>query len=296
MNEYLSTAYSQLRHMCEKFPVLDTNLHEFELEIAQPTERQKLHKHIVDYFYHLLALEPFITFINTDKNKMQNLVVFSDFLQTFQNYYHYDEISFENCGKLASDFFNKFLSLLYEDGINQYENPKQPFPEEHVPVITIHQAKGLEFPVVVVGSLDRGIPGLEAIDKQLQRFYRRSKPELELSISAELDQDIPTFDFLRLYYVAFSRAMHLLVLTGNLHKRPSPNFDKILRGLPQWRDGQSHLSSMTSFPMNDSAGKIGIDIMPPRAIATVQKEPEDAWAGARVQEPFVAAADGCEPS
>src|SRR6266567_9575596 len=49
-------------------------------------------------------------------------------------------------------------------------------------------------------------------------------------------------------------------------------------------------------PIHDSAGKIGIDIMPPRAIAHVQKETEDAWVGARVQEPSVAASDGCSPS
>jgi len=252
MNDYLSNAYSLLGHMRRTCTMLDTTLHEFELEIAQLTEGQKIHKQIVDYFYHLLAIEPFVTFLNDDKNKSkrQNLVVFSEFLQTFQSYYRYNEISFENCGKLTSDFFNKFLSLLYEDGINQYENPEQPFPDGHVPVITIHQAKGLEFPVVVVGSLDRGIPGSEAIDKQLQRFYRRSKPDSGPSILPEPDQDIPIFDFLRLYYVAFSRAMYLLILTGNLHKRPSPIFDKILRGLPQWRDVQSHLSSMPRFPAN----------------------------------------------
>lgn len=252
LNEYLNNAYSQLRQVYEVYTMLDTTLHEFELEIAQLTEGQELHKHLVDYFYHLLAIEPFVTFLNDDKNKnkMQNLVIFSELLQTFQSYYRYDEINFENRSRLTSDFFNKFLSLLYDDGINQYENPKQPFPEGHVPVITIHQAKGLEFPVVVVGSMERGIPGQEAIEKQLQRFYMRSKPESGPSVAPEPDQDIPTFDFLRLYYVAFSRAMHLLVLTGNLHKKPSPIFNKILKGIPHWHNIQSHLSSMQDFRPN----------------------------------------------
>ncbi len=251
MKEYLSGAYAQLRHTCETYSMLDTTLHEFGTEIAQLTEGQKLHKQLVDYFYHLLAIEPFVLFLNDDKNKMRNLVIFSDFLQTFQHYYHYEEISFENCGKLASDFFDRLLSLLYEDGsINQYENPEQPFPEGHVPIITIHQAKGLEFPVVVVGSLDKEIQGSDAIDRQLRSFYRRSKPESDLSILSEPDQDIPTFDFLRLYYVAFSRAMHLLVLTGNQHKRPSATFEKILRGLPQWRTIQPHLSGIEVLPPN----------------------------------------------
>ncbi len=250
LKNYLSDTYALLEHVCETNTTLNTTLQEFELEIARLTEGQKLDKRLADYFYHLLAIEPFVTFLNDEKNKnkMQNLVVFSNFLQTFQSYYRYNEINFENWGKLTSDFFNKFLSVLYEDGINQYENPEQPFPEGHVPVITIHQAKGLEFPVVVIGSLDRAIPGLENIDKQLQRFYQRSKSESELSILPEPGQVIPTFDFLRLYYVAFSRAMNLLVLTGNLRKRPSPVFDKILPGLPQWRNVQPHLLNMPTSP------------------------------------------------
>ena len=48
--------------------------------------------------------------------------------------------------------------------------------------------------------------------------------------------------------------------------------------------------------MNDSAGKFCPDIMPPRVIANVQKETEDAWAEVRAQAVCVAASDGCEPS
>src|SRR5262249_5714780 len=46
-------------------------------------------------------------------------------------------------------------NVLYAGGMNEYEDPDQPFPKGHVQVMTIHQAKGLEFPVVVVGSLDK---------------------------------------------------------------------------------------------------------------------------------------------
>ncbi len=47
--------------------------------------------------------------------------------------------------------------------------------------------------------------------------------------------------------------------------------------------------------MKDSAGKFCLDIMQPRAVANVQKETEDVWAGARVQAMSVAASGGCEP-
>ena len=48
--------------------------------------------------------------------------------------------------------------------------------------------------------------------------------------------------------------------------------------------------------MKDSAGKLCLDIMPPRAIANVQKETEDAWADARVPAGCVATSDGRSPS
>jgi len=48
--------------------------------------------------------------------------------------------------------------------------------------------------------------------------------------------------------------------------------------------------------MKDSAGKFCPDILPPRAVAKVQRETEDAWAEARVQAVCVAASDGCGPS
>ncbi len=47
--------------------------------------------------------------------------------------------------------------------------------------------------------------------------------------------------------------------------------------------------------MKDSAGKFCPDIMPPRVVASVQKETEDAWAEARVPAGCVAASDECEP-
>jgi DNA helicase II / ATP-dependent DNA helicase PcrA len=120
-----------------------------------------------------------------------------------------------------------------------YENPEQPFPEGRVLVMTIHQAKGLEFSVVVVGGLDRQLPDVEEIDKRLRRFYQRPQ--------SEPAEKIPLFDFMRLYYVAFRRALDLLVLTGNQQRSISSYFDGIMRGLPNWLDAQSDLLTRKTF-------------------------------------------------
>ncbi len=239
--QYLKDCSTSLIKVCEMHSSLETLLETCTAEIAQLTEGQKLNKCLADYFYALLAMEPFTLFLN-DENKMQNLVMFSQLLETFQRYYHYEDICYENREELTSYFFNKFLCLLHEDGMNQYENPEQPFPEGRVLVMTIHQAKGLEFPVVVVGSLNRQLSSVEEIDRRLQRFYQRPQ--------SEPAEKIPLFDFARLYYVAFSRAIDLLVLTGNQHKRISPHFYGIMRGLPRWPDARGNLMGIKTFERN----------------------------------------------
>lgn len=44
-----------------------------------------------------------------------------------------------------------FLYSIYRLNEFEYENADDPFPKGRIPFKTIHQAKGLEFPVVVSG-------------------------------------------------------------------------------------------------------------------------------------------------
>lgn len=245
--EYIEQALSMLSPVRKSCRPLAMCLSELEEEFAQLAEGQKLNKQLADYFYQILASEPFVTFVREDERKMHNLVIYSQLLQTFQNFYHYDTISYENRERLVKDFFSRFLRLLFEDGINQYENPKDPFPHGFVPILTIHQAKGLEFPVVVVGSLERDLPELERIDKKLQPFYRRSKDILESPVRSEPDQRIPLFDYIRQYYVAFSRAMNILVLAGNQHNGIAQYFNEAVASLPQWPSSKDALLEVKPF-------------------------------------------------
>jgi len=77
-------------------------------------------------------------------------------------------------------------------------------------VMTIHQAKGLEFPVVVVGSLSNQLSSPKQTDRDLRAFYHRPPFEPESRITL--------FDRMRLHYVAFSRPQKVLVLTA--HEAP----------------------------------------------------------------------------
>jgi DNA helicase-2/ATP-dependent DNA helicase PcrA len=205
-------------------------------EIAALQEGEALDLRPADYFYHLLALDPFKSALRNE-NTARNLALFSQLLNVFQSYYHYTVVTHKNREYLRFHFFNSFLRLLYDGGINEYEDPDQPFPKGHVQVMTIHQAKGLEFPVVVVGSLSTQLSSPKQIDRDLASFYHRPPFEPENRITL--------FDRMRLHYVAFSRPQKLLVLTA--HEPPKDHFAPIWQGLPQWPYVQKELLAAQRF-------------------------------------------------
>ena len=161
---------------------------------------------IVDLFYELLAFNPFQKWIE-DPLKGRNLAIFSSLLTKFQEYYHLPVITAQDWERLRNYLFNSFLYSMRQIGLDEYEDPYDVFPPGYVQVMTIHQAKGLEFPVVIVSSLDKGPRTAVKIDKELEPFRPRKHTEPWEMVSA--------FDHHRLYYVAFSRAMDLLLLADD---------------------------------------------------------------------------------
>ena len=95
-----------------------------------------------------------------------------------------------------------------------------------VTITTIHQAKGREWPVVTVGSLDLHNPNVDPVGRSLAPYFLRSDAEPARLIAA--------FDHMRQHYVAFSRAERLLVLTagGPVHQR----FDDIWDQARRWSE------------------------------------------------------------
>ena len=91
-------------------------------------------------------------------------------------------------------------------------------------VTTVHQAKGREWDVVIVGSLDYCNPDGDPVGRELQRHCLRP--------SFEPADRIADFDHARQLYVAFSRPKGLLVLTSGelVHPRLAGAWDC----LPRW--------------------------------------------------------------
>ena len=97
-------------------------------------------------------------------------------------------------------------------------------PDPGVTVTTIHQAKGREWDVVIVGSLDLDNREVDPAGRDLAGHLAR--PPYEPA------HRVADFDHARQHYVAFSRARNLLVLTsaGAVH----PRFAAAWADLPRW--------------------------------------------------------------
>src|SRR6266571_980899 len=236
-SEYVKDCIQKLNNRYMSSHPLLVAMRKLEAEIigGEEDQNEELAVRLADYFYQILAIEPFTTFLKNE-HQMRNLVIFSKALETYQYFYRHTSIAEGSREQIKAHFFHVFLRLLHAAGVYDYEDSQEPLPKDHVQIMTIHQSKGLEFPVVVVGSFNKKSSEADEVDSELQTFYKRKSFEPESRMSY--------FDKMRLYYVAFSRAQKLLVLTSHKRKPPKDYFRVIWNGLPQWRDVHSDLSKM----------------------------------------------------
>jgi DNA helicase II / ATP-dependent DNA helicase PcrA len=166
---------------------------------------------ILDLFYRVCGFDHFKSWFDLaetgkDEGPVANLGLLTQYLARFME--EYSAIingRFLSEDKFKRSLFSSYLYALFRLGESENEDPDDPFPKGRVPFLTIHQSKGLEFPVVVLGSLikrDRGPQFVEEIIRPL--LEREGEP---------LDR-ISEFDIMRMFYVALSRAKNLLVIAN----------------------------------------------------------------------------------
>ncbi|GHU66297.1 DNA helicase [Spirochaetia bacterium] len=163
---------------------------------------------LLDLFYQFCGFAHFrkmfeLAQTGLDEGPVCNLGLVSQYLSRFMDQYSavitasfYHEDIFIHC------LFSSYTYALYRLGESEYEDADDPFPKGRISFLTIHQSKGLEFPVVVMGNLNK----MERLDKK-EVIIR----EL-LAKEGEPLERIAKFDNMRMFYVALSRAKNLLVL------------------------------------------------------------------------------------
>ena len=191
--------------------------------------------------YQLLQFPLFAQFLDvdvdankTDLRPAYNIGILTNLLYKFEYLYNVTVLTSKNIEKHVKSLFGAFLNFLFDGGISEYEDFDETTPSGCVSFMTIHQSKGLEFPITIVGSMN-GLPrkAYDDLDETLQLNYYH-KPMYEPIGQTKY------FDFARLYYTAFSRAQNLLVLTGNEKDGrgclPSKYLKSAWDSVPSWRD------------------------------------------------------------
>ena len=136
-----------------------------------------------------------------------NLSLLTKIFKNYQKYVHYKKITVEDNFNIARYFFDGYMKILRRARIDEIFSAED-YPNDCIPFLTIHQAKGLEFPVVIVFSLD----SKPEIDKD---FSKQTSLDRLVNINSKISEiDKERFDFYRKFYVAFTRAKNLLVLSS----------------------------------------------------------------------------------
>ena len=209
--------------------------------------------------YQLFEFQPFAGILDTemdvgvvDIRPARNVAKLTQIIGKFEYLHRVDVLdSKEYQGRRRIDqdterLFNLYLRLLYDGGITEYEDDSEYAPSGCVSFLTIHQSKGMEFPIVIVDSLGN-VPRKNVNDLMMlieDRYFKR--PPFEPYDATKF------FDFWRLYYTAFSRAQDLLVLTCNEDKRtPSIYFTGPYRELQSVESAGFDITEFSFKPIKD---------------------------------------------
>lgn len=209
--------------------------------------------------YRLFEFPPFTKILSAemdggvvDLRPARNLAKLTQIVGKFEYLHHIDVLdatAYRGKPRIIQNtelLFNLYLRLLYDGGIAEYEDDSEYAPSGCVSFLTIHQSKGMEFPIVLVDSL-QNTPRNNSNDLMIQieeRYFKRP--------AFEPYETTKYFDFWRLYYTAFSRAQDLLVLTCNEDKRTPSNYFKAPYGeLPSAEDSSFDLGEFAFKSIKD---------------------------------------------
>lgn len=170
------------------------------LEIKRKFSAKKYYK-VLDLFYDILESSEYLKRLyekskegdKQSEETIYNLAKLSRIISNFDRY---------STGKKVEDF----LWYMYHLPDKSIDEAKIEVPNA-VKIMTIHQAKGLEFPVVIVGSVIQG-----RFPNPRPRDHEKFPIPEELLKEQEIEKDIEIVDQRRLFYVGLSRSQDNLII------------------------------------------------------------------------------------
>ncbi len=209
---------NEYRRVAATSPELSNYVNQSIINIGSKPIDSWLDINILEIFYRILAQEPFTTWEN-DPERSYRLGKLSKILETYASIPYPNspgsnrgnlKISSSAQGEISFRWRQNFyysLTGLLVSGLNDPEDEEIISPPDRVPIMTVHQAKGLEFPFVFVYG-----------------FNQNAEPDSSISLEDSLSQfrENPSFinftpnqrakqDLIRFYYVAYSRPEYALI-------------------------------------------------------------------------------------
>ncbi|MEE8716563.1 MAG: ATP-dependent DNA helicase [Coriobacteriales bacterium] len=182
-----------------------------------------------DLLMRMVAFEPFrsaldrpLTFPEHALRASRNLALLADALANFEYFYRVGELRGGRLFEDARNLFDRYLYFRWTLGVRESELDGD-VPPGSMPFMTIHQAKGTEFPVVLVDTTGASPWDGYEVERAIRDGYGRYA-------ETEPAEEVARLDFDRKFYTAFTRARGLLVLTGA--RGVDESFKRAYEGLP----------------------------------------------------------------
>ncbi len=145
--------------------------------------------------------------------------------QTLSNIFKFFDIA-SNLSERQNLTLSKFI-LMLEQFTQEQKEGESPLSDEGinaVNILTIHKAKGLEFPIVIMADISK--EDKQTYEKQPSHLYSWSEnmhgirvgglKDTNLAYLEQLDKKHRSLEEIRILYVALTRAKNRLVLVGNV--------------------------------------------------------------------------------
>lgn len=168
------------------------------IELKRNVQEQK-HYSILEILYEILRITEYFKKAEEEKNieSIKNIGILTKNIGVFDKF-----------GGTSNLYpFLSYMKLLRQSTLNSFSV----IPDDAVQIMTVHQAKGLEFPVVIIGA---------AMEGRFPTYARRNKYEIPFKLMKSGKPEIAdhhVVDERKLFYVAGTRTRDLLMIgTSNV--------------------------------------------------------------------------------
>jgi len=197
------------------YPELHKYVNESINAIKSPISDNLENINLRTILYRIYSYDPFKSWL-ADPEISLNLAQFTQLLESYADIYNdylWNKKDSNFNQNINGNIIFVFIDFLRRYGLNSNDDEERQILPNHVQMMTFHQAKGLEFPFVFVGSMkkkDKHELDTTYILEEIFESFRLDGKKLIFNMKERISQDL-----VRLFYVAYSRAEYGLILHGS---------------------------------------------------------------------------------